>query len=64
MVVLLTAEAEWLHKAGRNLREFYHEAGFYLLYLPMPDFGVLITEDLPANRKKITESSTSPNRPS
>jgi hypothetical protein len=39
VVVLLAAEDECLHKAGRNLREFYHAEGFHLLYLPisLPD---------------------------
>jgi len=46
VIVLLASDEECLHKAGRNLREFYHQEGFQVLYLPIPDFGVPTPEDL------------------
>jgi protein-tyrosine phosphatase len=46
VIVLLASDEECLHKAGRNLREFYCQEGFEVLYLPIPDFGVPTPEDL------------------
>lgn len=46
VVVLLANQDECLHKAGRNLRTFYLQEGFQVLYLPMPDFGVPAKDDL------------------
>lgn len=46
VVVLLAAEDECLHKAGRNLRTFYLQEGLQVLYLPMPDFSAPTKDDL------------------
>ena len=46
VVVLLADEQECLHKAGRNLREWYHNEGLQVLYLPIPDFSVPLRDDL------------------
>jgi len=46
VVVLLAAEEECLHKTGRNLHTFYLQAGFTVLYLPIPDFSVPTKDDL------------------
>ena len=46
VVVLLAAEDACLHKAGRNLRTWSLQAGFTVLYLPIPDFGVPAKDDL------------------
>jgi protein-tyrosine phosphatase len=46
VIVLLASDAECLHKTGRNLREFYRQEGFQVLYLPIPDFGVPTTDAL------------------
>jgi protein-tyrosine phosphatase len=46
IIVLLASDEECLHKTGRNLREFYRQEGFEVLYLPIPDFGVPTPEDL------------------
>jgi protein-tyrosine phosphatase len=46
VVVLLADEQECLHKAGRNLREWYLKEGLQVLYLPIPDFSVPSQDDL------------------
>jgi hypothetical protein len=46
VIVLLASDEECLHKTGRNLREFYHQEGFAVLYLPIPDFDVPTSKDL------------------
>jgi protein-tyrosine phosphatase len=46
VIVLLAGDEECLHKAGRNLREFYRHEGCQVLYLPIPDFGVPPRDDL------------------
>lgn len=46
VIVLLTSDEECLHKARRNLREFYLREGFQVLYLPIPDFGIPMKDDL------------------
>jgi protein tyrosine/serine phosphatase len=46
VIVLLASDDECLHKTGCHLRSLYLKAGFQVLYLPMPDFGVPPTEDL------------------
>ena len=46
VVVLLAAEEECLHKAGRNLRALYLQEGLTVLYLPIPDFGVPSKDEL------------------
>jgi protein-tyrosine phosphatase len=46
VIVLLASDEECLHKTGRNLREFYHQEGFEVLYLPIPDFGTPTIDDL------------------
>ena len=46
VIVLLASDEECLHKSGRNLRAFYRQEGFEVLYLPIPDFGVPTPEDL------------------
>jgi protein-tyrosine phosphatase len=46
VVVLLAAEDECLHKTGHNLRTFYLQEGFQVLYLPIPDFSVPTRDDL------------------
>src|SRR5262249_27843568 len=40
VIVLLASDAECLHKSGCHLRTLYHQAGFQVVYLPIPDFGV------------------------
>ena len=46
IVVLLASDEECLHKTGCHLRALYLKAGFQVLYLPIPDFGVPIKDDL------------------
>jgi len=46
VIVLLASDAECLHKTGCNLRALYLKAGFQVLYLPIPDFGVPTKDDL------------------
>jgi protein-tyrosine phosphatase len=46
VIVLLASDEECLHKTGRNLRAFYRQEGFKVLYLPIPDFGIPIKADL------------------
>ena len=46
VIVLLTSDEECLHKTGCNLRALYLKAGFQVLYLPIPGFGVPTTDDL------------------
>ena len=46
VIVMLASDEECLHKTGCNLRALYHKAGFEVLYLPIPDFGVPTTDDL------------------
>jgi len=46
VIVLLASDEECLHKSGRNLRAFYRQEGFEVLYLPIPDFGIPSPEDL------------------
>jgi hypothetical protein len=40
VIVLLASNEECLHKTGCHLRALYLKAGFQVLYLPIPDFGV------------------------
>jgi protein-tyrosine phosphatase len=46
VIVLLSDDEECLRKTGRNLRDLYETEGFDVIYLPIPDFGVLSIEDL------------------
>ena len=46
VIVLLASDDECLHKTGCNLRALYLKAGFQVLYLPIPDFGVPPKDDL------------------
>ena len=46
VIVLLASDEECFHKSGRNLREFYRQERFEVLYLPIPDFGVPTQVDL------------------
>lgn len=46
VIVLLAGDEECLRKAGRNLRALYLDAGFQVLYLPIPDFSVPTKDDL------------------
>src|SRR5438093_13420895 len=46
VIVLLASDEECLHKTGCHLRALYLKAGFQVLYLPIPDFGVPTTDDL------------------
>jgi protein-tyrosine phosphatase len=46
VIVLLSDDEECLRKTGRNLRTLYENEGFDVIYLPIPDFGVLSIEDL------------------
>ena len=46
VIVLLASDAECLHKSGCHLRTLYHQAGFQVVYLPIPDFGVPARADL------------------
>jgi len=46
VIVLLASDEECLHKTGCHLRALYHKAGFQVLYLPIPDFGIPTTDDL------------------
>ena len=52
VIVLLASDEECLHKTGCNLRALYLKAGFQVLYLPIPDFGV------PDQRRPGTGSPT------
>jgi len=62
VVVLLAAEDECLQKTGRNLRELYRPEGLTVLYLPIPDFGVPVREDLErAVMHTITYAQAGPN---
>jgi Polymorphic toxin system, DSP-PTPase phosphatase len=45
-IVLLASDEECLHKTGCHLRALYLKAGFQVLYLPIPDFGVPTKDDL------------------
>jgi protein-tyrosine phosphatase len=45
-IVLLASDEACLHKTGCSLRAFYHQEGFEVLYLPIPDFGIPPTDDL------------------
>jgi hypothetical protein len=40
VIVLLASDEESLCKTGCHLRALYLKAGFQILYLPIPDFGV------------------------
>jgi hypothetical protein len=46
VIVLLASDEECLHKTGCHLRALYLKAGFQVLYLPIPDFGVPTKDDL------------------
>jgi protein-tyrosine phosphatase len=46
VIVLLASDEECLHKTGCNLRALYLNAGFQVLYLPIPDFSVPIKDEL------------------
>jgi protein-tyrosine phosphatase len=46
VIVLLASDEECLHKTGCHLRALYLKAGFQVLYLPIPDFGVPTRDDL------------------
>jgi polymorphic toxin system DSP-PTPase phosphatase-like protein len=46
VIVLLASDEECLQKTGCNLRALYLKAGFEVLYLPIPDFGVPTKDDL------------------
>ena len=46
VIVLLASDEECLHTTGCNLRALYLKAGFQVLYLPIPDFGVPTKDDL------------------
>ena len=46
VIVLLARDEECLHKTGGHLRALYLKAGFQVLYLPIPDFGVPTQADL------------------
>jgi protein-tyrosine phosphatase len=46
VIVLLASDDECLHKTGCHLQALYLKAGFQVLYLPIPDFGVPTKEDL------------------
>jgi len=46
VIALLSDDEECLRKTGRNLRTLYENEGFDVIYLPIPDFGVLSIEDL------------------
>jgi len=46
LIVLLSDDEECFRKTGRNLRTLYRNEGFDVIYLPIPDFGVLSLEDL------------------
>ena len=46
LIVLLASDAECLHQTGCHLRALYRQAGFQVLYLPVPDFGVPARDEL------------------
>jgi Polymorphic toxin system, DSP-PTPase phosphatase len=46
VIVLLASDEECLHKTGCHLRALYLQAGFQVLYLPIPDFAVPTKADL------------------
>jgi protein-tyrosine phosphatase len=45
-IVLLASDEECFHRTGCNLRALDNQAGFQVLYLPIPDFGVPPKDDL------------------
>lgn len=57
VIVLLAGDKECEQKAGRNLREFYIQEGFQVIYFPITDFGVPSKEDLEHFAQKTIEST-------
>jgi protein-tyrosine phosphatase len=46
VIVLLTDDKECLDRTRRDLRTFYQNLGFEVIYLPIPDFSVPSKNDL------------------
>jgi protein-tyrosine phosphatase len=39
-VVMLASDEESIQKTGRNLRQFYHQAGLRVIHLPIVDYSI------------------------
>jgi protein-tyrosine phosphatase len=46
VIVLLADDKECLDRTGHDLRYFYHNLGFEVIYLPIPDFSIPDKYDL------------------
>ncbi len=55
LVVLLAEAEECVERTGRDLKSLYHEEGFQVIHLPIPDFEVPSKEALEAAVKKTVE---------
>jgi protein-tyrosine phosphatase len=40
VVVQLVSDQEALDRTGRDIRSIYHDQGYEVIYLPMPDYGI------------------------
>ena len=40
VIVLLADDVEIQKSTGKDLRKYYHEAGYEVIHLPIPDFGI------------------------
>ncbi len=52
-VVMLASVAESVHRAGRDLRQWYARHGLEVLYYPIEDFGVPNPDTLPAALDRV-----------
>ena len=59
MIVLLASDEECLRITGRDLRSIYHEEGFEVQYLPVPDFSTPEAEDLREAVQQVRSHSRS-----
>jgi len=55
IIVLLAEEEECMERTGRKLKSLYHQEGFQVIHLPIPDFDVPSREDLEEAVKKTVE---------
>ncbi len=53
LIVVLTSNDDMVRITGRDLLSFYDREGFKVLYLPIPDFGVPVTDEFRAAVDKI-----------
>jgi len=56
-IVMLNNQREYLHHAGRDLKQLYLEDGYNLLHLPMPDFSIPSKETLTAVLSEAIENA-------